>query len=114
MIRRKMVYRKMTLRAMVRRLINLPLAGIPDGWLIGGLVLLLQGCANNAGSPRDPTDSGKTSTPIPADSSRINYSVIALFPHDTTSFTEGLLVHDGQLFESTGSHVSQTNRPLYR
>ena len=28
-------------------------------------------------------------------------------PHDTTSFTEGLLVHDRQLFESTGSPVDQ-------
>jgi len=36
----------------------------------------------------------------------IIYSVVARHPHDTTSFTEGLLVHNGQLFESTG-HTSQ-------
>jgi len=28
------------------------------------------------------------------------------FPHDTTSYTEGFLVHDGELFESTG-HVPE-------
>ena len=33
----------------------------------------------------------------------INFSVTKYFPHDTSSFTEGLLVHDGKLFESTGS-----------
>src|SRR5436190_21691932 len=33
----------------------------------------------------------------------INYAVINTYPHDTTSFTEGLLVHDGLIFESTGS-----------
>ncbi|PWT78560.1 MAG: glutamine cyclotransferase [Bacteroidetes bacterium] len=32
----------------------------------------------------------------------INYSVVNVFPHDTTSYTEGFLVHDGQLYESTG------------
>jgi glutamine cyclotransferase len=33
----------------------------------------------------------------------INYSVVGALPHDTSSFTEGLLVHDGQLYESTGT-----------
>jgi glutamine cyclotransferase len=33
----------------------------------------------------------------------INYSVMQVMPHDTSSFTEGLLVHDGQLYESTGT-----------
>ncbi|MDO6431740.1 glutaminyl-peptide cyclotransferase [Flavitalea sp. BT771] len=33
----------------------------------------------------------------------INYSVTAYLPHDTALFTEGFLVHNGQLFESTGS-----------
>jgi glutamine cyclotransferase len=32
----------------------------------------------------------------------INYSVVNAYPHDTNSFTEGLVVHDGQLYESTG------------
>ncbi len=33
----------------------------------------------------------------------IDYSVMKLLPHDTTAFTEGLLFHDGQLYESTGT-----------
>jgi glutamine cyclotransferase len=33
----------------------------------------------------------------------IQYSVVKTYPHDTTSFTEGLLVHQGKLYESTGS-----------
>ena len=32
----------------------------------------------------------------------INYTTVNAFPHDTTSFTEGFLFHDGQLYESTG------------
>src|ERR1700730_8463347 len=32
----------------------------------------------------------------------LNYSVVKALPHDTTSFTEGFLFHNGQLYESTG------------
>jgi glutamine cyclotransferase len=34
--------------------------------------------------------------------STINYEVTSIFSHDTTSFTEGLLIHNGKLYESTG------------
>ena len=37
--------------------------------------------------------------PIPV----LEYSLVATFPHDTMAFTEGLLIHDNKLFESTGS-----------
>lgn len=33
----------------------------------------------------------------------LEYNIISRLPHDTTSFTEGLLFHNQQLFESTGS-----------
>ena len=39
--------------------------------------------------------------PIPT----IDYVYIKSYPHDTTSFTEGLLMHNGDLFESTGSPI---------
>lgn len=35
----------------------------------------------------------------------IDYSVMKILPHDTTAFTEGLLFHDGQLYESTGTDI---------
>jgi glutamine cyclotransferase len=33
----------------------------------------------------------------------INYTYVNSFPHDTNSFTEGFLIHDGDLWESTGA-----------
>jgi len=33
----------------------------------------------------------------------INYYVVATYPHDTNSFTEGLFVHNDKVYESTGS-----------
>ena len=38
------------------------------------------------------------SAPLPIETVRI----VAAYPHDRTAFTEGLLVHDGSLYESTG------------
>jgi glutaminyl-peptide cyclotransferase len=53
---------------------------------------LLLGC-NNAGTPKND----KPSTPI------LNFSFVNSYPHDTSAFTEGLLFHNGKLFESTGA-----------
>ncbi|MFT6846019.1 MAG: glutamine cyclotransferase, partial [Flavobacteriales bacterium] len=36
----------------------------------------------------------------------INYSYIDNFPHDTNAFTEGFVIYQGALFESTGSPKS--------
>lgn len=33
----------------------------------------------------------------------INFTYLNSYPHDTTSFTEGLLIHDGEFYESTGA-----------
>lgn len=35
----------------------------------------------------------------------ISYTVMKELPHDTSAYTEGLLFHDGQLYESTGTSV---------
>ena len=39
-----------------------------------------------------------------------SYKVIASFPHDTTSFTQGLVFADGQMYESTGLNGESTLR----
>ena len=38
------------------------------------------------------------------------YKVVASFPHDTTSFTQGLVFADGELYESTGLNGESTLR----
>lgn len=39
-----------------------------------------------------------------------NYKVIATYPHDTSSFTQGLVFADGQMYESTGLNGESTLR----
>lgn len=58
------------------------------------LAILLIACNNGSGN--HPDNAPQT---IPL----INYAVKNTYPHDTTSFTEGLLVHEGLIYESTGS-----------
>jgi len=36
----------------------------------------------------------------------INYKIVNSFPHDTSAFIEGFLIHNGELYESTGDKES--------
>ncbi|KAA6437866.1 glutaminyl-peptide cyclotransferase [Rufibacter glacialis] len=60
------------------------------------------GCANDHKKPAPLFGSSKSSANHPA-VPLLNYSVVKAYPHDTTVFTQGLLVHEGHLYESTGS-----------
>ena len=46
-------------------------------------------------------DSNEPETPVNAPKS-ISYSVVNTYPHDTSSFTEGLLIYKDKMYESTG------------
>ncbi len=67
-------------------------------WVIG-CALLFAACENNSSS----VSSDNASTPI-AQVMPMNYSVLNIYPHDTTSFTEGLLFFDNELYEGTGMY----------
>jgi len=62
------------------------------------IILVLISC-NNTTTETSTTSNDSGSNNGPA---AISFSVVNAYPHDTTSFTEGFLVHDGQLYESTG------------
>jgi len=47
---------------------------------------------------RGPSPQGGPTKPAP----RLNYKVIATYPHDPSAYTQGLIYRDGVLFESTG------------
>ena len=54
----------------------------------------MSGCANNDSGQQGNTVSN---TPI------LSYSIVAAYPHDTSSFTQGLVVYEGRLLEGTGN-----------
>ncbi|MGQ3113658.1 MAG: glutaminyl-peptide cyclotransferase [Brevundimonas sp.] len=53
-------------------------------------------------------------TPAPAPAAppiaRYGYEVVATYPHDPSAFTQGLVIADGVLTESTGRHPSSVRR----
>ncbi|MBC3539289.1 glutaminyl-peptide cyclotransferase [Rufibacter sediminis] len=61
---------------------------------------VLAGCGNDPKSTTAHDTNQMKSATAPSD---INYGVVKAYPHDTTAFTEGFLVHQGKLYESTGS-----------
>lgn len=63
-------------------------------------LLMLASCKEG-----DKPGSVKTDTP-PSAIRAISYSVVNTYPHDTSSFTQGLLVYKGKMYEGTGNYGS--------
>jgi glutaminyl-peptide cyclotransferase len=61
----------------------------------------LAGCKD--GSPDKPAGVTAVAAGVPV----LNYSVGRVYPHDITSYTEGFVFHDHQLFESSGAPADE-------
>lgn len=62
------------------------------------LIVFLFSCGSSDTS-KDNDKKNDTASLLPQS---ISYHVVNTFPHDTSSFTEGLLIDQGKLYESTG------------
>lgn len=86
------------------------------GWIAAvlGSVLLQAtspaGAQTPAGAPVAAPAPAPAPAPPPAPINRFGYEVVATFPHDPGAFTQGLVVADGVLTESTGRHPSSVRR----
>lgn len=69
-------------------------------------LLALIGCNNNQNNVKT---NGIQSTDEPRS---ISYSILNIYPHDTSSFTQGLLIYKGQLYESTGDEAANGNQVM--
>lgn len=76
------------------------------GWLIGcGIAVLLAGAGGGAESPQAGTSSGRgEGAAKPVSVERDAVRVVATWPHDTASFTQGLVWDGTALLESTGQY----------
>lgn len=59
-------------------------------------LLLLFACNNN------DKNNGKILTPPPT--KIMSYSIVATYPHDTSSYTQGLTFYNGEMYEGTGNY----------
>lgn len=67
--------------------------------LITGLIITIIGCNYNDVSTGSTDNDIKYLTP-----ENISYSIIKVYPHDTGSFTQGLVVYNGSMYEGTGEY----------
>ena len=65
------------------------------------ILILAVACRDQAASPTNPSviDSVSVSNEPPV----IDYTILNALPHDKNSYTEGFLMHDGLLYESSGA-----------
>lgn len=65
-------------------------------WIL--LVAIISACNTNSGN----TDKKTLPAATEFEPKIFSHSVIAAFPHDTSSYTQGLVIYKGQLYEGTG------------
>lgn len=61
--------------------------------LIAGIALTVISCKNKDPEPDKPDPNAPKS---------MSYSIVATYPHDTSSYTQGLQIYKGELYEGTG------------
>ncbi len=69
--------------------------------LLGAAFMLLLGACKNQDADQSDIENTNTSSGIPAPAS-LSYQVVKVYPHDSLSYTQGLIVYKGQLLEGTG------------
>jgi len=77
-------------------------------WL--SLVILLAACNTNNGSKTEEAPATETQATGIAVPQNITLNIIGVYPHDTSAYTQGLEIHDGKLYESTGDYENSSLR----
>lgn len=70
------------------------------GWLLLLVlifILIATGCTSNDTPSNNPQATAAAQVPV------LTHTVVATYPHDTASYTQGLEFYKGQLYESTGN-----------
>lgn len=68
--------------------------------LLAVMALFLSACNGDTSNDTPPDTAAAVPTPPPVP--EFTYRIVHQYPHDTSAFTQGLIVHDGRFFESTG------------
>ncbi len=68
------------------------------------IIYSVVGCKNN------DKDHENGNNPPPEGPKSISYSIISAYPHDTSSFTQGLIIYNNAMYESTGRENANSNK----
>jgi glutaminyl-peptide cyclotransferase len=70
------------------------------------------GCSGGADAPANNRSMGNANTTKPAGLPVYGYEIVKTYPHDPKAFTQGLLYHNGFLYESTGQEGQSSLRKV--
>jgi glutamine cyclotransferase len=76
--------------------------------LILVLVLAVSCCQCQTGANGDRPSNTATNAPVP----KYGYQIVNIWPHDSNAFTQGLILMDGKLLESTGQEGRSSLRSV--
>lgn len=65
-------------------------------------------CSNGAGNAKPNVNAKTPAAALPV----YGYEIVKAYPHDPKAFTQGLFLHNGGLFESTGEYGQSTIRKV--
>ncbi|TCP72788.1 glutaminyl-peptide cyclotransferase [Sphingomonas sp. PP-CE-1G-424] len=75
---------------------------IAAGLALAGSAVLVSSSLVSSAAPAPAPAQGQAATTPETHVPVLSATIVARYPHDRTAFTEGLLWHDGALYESTG------------
>jgi glutaminyl-peptide cyclotransferase len=70
------------------------------------------GCSGGANAPANNRSLSNSNTTRPAQLPVYGYEIVKTYPHDPKAFSQGLLFHDGFLYESTGQEGQSSVRKV--
>ena len=76
--------------------------------LLAGLFLL--SACNNTSKDSSPSEENIQPLSGIAAPQNIGFNITGIFPHDTSAYTQGLEIHNGKMYESTGDYVNSSIR----
>lgn len=74
-------------------------SGMKKNLYAAALSIFFAACNNTDTNPSADSLMAAPETPKP-----VNYSIVKTYPHDTSSFTQGLIFYNGNLYEGTGEY----------
>lgn len=72
------------------------------------LIFIVFNLVDAGGTPRSDQETFQGFLPA----QRYTVEILNIYPHDPSAFTQGLLIHDGTFYESTGQHGESTLRQV--
>ncbi|MGA9767505.1 MAG: glutaminyl-peptide cyclotransferase [Blastocatellia bacterium] len=74
------------------------------GLAVAAIAAILYLALNRSNATKMPIKSNTNQSSNAGPARQDNFDIVADYPHDPNAFLQGLLWHDGALYESTGSH----------